>query len=185
MNPVYFKNQDEFRKWLGKNHKKESEIIVGYYKTGTGKPSMTWSQSVDQAICFGWIDGIRRSIDNERYSIRFTPRRLTSIWSNVNIKKVEELKKKRLMKKSGLEVYNNRKDSKSGIYSFEKEITKLSDNFERIFRANKTAWDFYVKQAPSYQKTRSHWIMSAKQETTKITRLHKLIMASERHNRLF
>jgi len=185
MNPVYFQNQNEFRKWLEKNHKNESEIIVGYYKVGTGKPGMTWSQSVDQAICFGWIDGIRRSIDNERYSIRFTPRKLSSIWSNVNIKKVEELKKKGLMKKPGLEIYNNRKDSKSGIYSFEKEIIKLDDNFERIFIANRIAWDFFVKQAPSYQKTRSHWIMSAKQETTKISRLHKLIMASEKQSRLF
>lgn len=185
MNPVYFQNQNEFRKWLEKNHKKESEIIVVYYKVGTGKPGMTWSQSVDQAICFGWIDGIRRSIDNERYSIRFTPRKLTSIWSNVNIKKVEELTKKGLMKKPGLEAYNNRKDSKSGIYSFEKEPTKLDDRFERIFKANKIAWDFFVKQAPSYQKTRTHWIMSAKQETTKITRLNKLIIASEKHIKLF
>jgi uncharacterized protein YdeI (YjbR/CyaY-like superfamily) len=185
MNPVYFQNQDEFRKWLEKNHKNETEIIVGYYKVGTGKPSLTWSQSVDQAICFGWIDGIRRSIDDERYSIRFTPRKLTSIWSNVNIKKVGELKKKGLMKKPGLDVYNNRKDSKSGIYSFEREITKLDSNFEGIFKANKTAWDFFVKQAPSYQKTRVYWIMSAKQETTKISRLHKLIMASEKQSRLF
>jgi uncharacterized protein YdeI (YjbR/CyaY-like superfamily) len=185
MNPEYFQNQNEFRKWLEKNHKKESEIIVGYYKVGTGKASMTWSESVDQAICFGWIDGIRRSIDNERYSIRFTPRKHSSNWSNVNIKKVEELKKKGLMKESGLEVYNNRKDSKSGIYSFENEITKLDDYYESIFKANKIAWDFFVKQAPSYQKTRSHWIMSAKQETTKITRLHKLIMASEKHDKLF
>jgi len=185
MDPVFFQNQNDFRNWLEKNHNKESEIIVGYYKAATGKPSMTWSQSVDQAICFGWIDGIRRSIDKERYSIRFTPRKLTSNWSNVNIKKVEDLKKKGLMKKPGLEVYNNRKDLKSGIYSFEKEITKLDDNFERIFKANKTAWDFFVKQAPSYQKTRFRWIMSAKQETTKISRLKKLIMASEKHNRLF
>ena len=185
MDPVYFKDQNEFRKWLEKNHNKESEIIVGYYKVGTGKPSMTWSQSVDQAICFGWIDGIRRSIDKERYSIRFTPRRLTSIWSNVNIKKVEELKKKGLMKKPGLDVFINRKDSKSGIYSFENEIIKLDDNLERIFRANKDAWDFFVKQAPSYQKTRSQWIMSARQESTRISRLNKLIMASEQHYRLF
>ncbi len=185
MNPVYFENQDEFRKWLEKNHNKESEIIVGYYKVGTGKPAMTWSQSVDQAICFGWIDGIRRSLDKERYSIRFTPRRLNSIWSNVNIKKVGELKEKGLMKKPGLKVYNNRKDSKSGIYSFEKEITKLNDNFERLFKTNKIAWDFFVKQAPSYQKTRSHWVMSAKQEATKISRLNKLIVASEKHIRLF
>jgi uncharacterized protein YdeI (YjbR/CyaY-like superfamily) len=185
MNPEYFQDQNEFRKWLEKNHNKESEIIVGYHKVGTGKPSMTWSQSVDQAICFGWIDGIRRSIDKERYSIRFTPRKVTSIWSNINIKKVEELKKKGLMKKPGLDVYNNRKDTKSGIYSFENEIIKLDDSFERLFKANKNAWDFFVKQAPSYKKIRSHWIMSAKQETTKISRLNKLIMASEKHNRLF
>ena len=185
MKPVYFQNQNEFRKWLEKNHDKESEIIVGYYKAGTGKPSMTWSESVDQALCFGWIDGIRRSVDNERYSIRFTPRRITSIWSNVNIKKVEELKKNGLMMKPGLEVYNHRKVIKSGIYSFEKEFTELDDNFKRLFKANKIAWDFFVKQAPSYQKTRSHWIMSARQEKTKITRLNKLIIASEKHTRLF
>jgi uncharacterized protein YdeI (YjbR/CyaY-like superfamily) len=185
MDPVYFQDQNDFRRWLEKNHNKESQIIVGYFKVGTNKPSMTWSQSVDQAICFGWIDGIRRSINNERYCIRFTPRKPTSIWSNVNIKKVEELKKKGLMKKPGLEVFNNRKYSKSGIYSFENDITKLDDGFEQIFKANKNAWDFFVKQAPSYQKTRSHWIMSAKQETTKISRLNKLIIASENHNRLF
>ena len=185
MNPIYFQDQNEFRKWLEKNHDKESEIIVGYYKVGTGKPAMTWSQSVDQAICFGWIDGIRRSIDKERYCIRFTPRKLTSIWSNVNIKKVEDLKKKGLMKKPGFDVYDNRKDSKSGIYSFENEITKLYDNFEIVFKANKNAWDFFVKQAPSYKKTRIHWIMSAKQEAIKMSRLNKLIKASENHNRLF
>ncbi len=185
MDPVYFQDQNEFRKWLDNNHNKESEIIVGYFKVGTSKPSMTWSQSVDQAICFGWIDGIRRSVDKERYCIRFTPRKPTSIWSKVNIKKVEELKKKGLMKESGLEMYNNRKYSKSGINSFENEITKLDESFERIFKANKNAWDYFVKQAPSYQKTRSHWIMSAKQETTKISRLNKLVMASENHIRLF
>jgi uncharacterized protein YdeI (YjbR/CyaY-like superfamily) len=185
MDPVYFKDQNEFRKWLEKNHDKKSEIIVGYYKVGTGKPSMSWSQSVDQAICFGWIDGIRRSVDSERYCIRFTPRKPTSIWSNVNIKKVEELKKQGLMKKPGLEIFNNRKDRKSGVYSFENDFTKLDENFERIFKSNKIAWDFFVKQAPSYQKTRFHWIMSAKQEATKISRLNKLIKASENKNRLF
>jgi uncharacterized protein YdeI (YjbR/CyaY-like superfamily) len=184
MNPVYFQDQNEFRKWLENNHDKESEIIVGYYKVGTGKPSMTWSQSVDQALCFGWIDGIRRSVDNERYCNRFTPRRLTSTWSNVNIKKVEELKKLGLMKKPGLDAFNNRKDSKSGIYSFENEA-KLNDSLEKIFKANKNAWEFFVKQAPSYQKTRIHWILSARQETTKISRLNKLIQASEKKNRLF
>jgi uncharacterized protein YdeI (YjbR/CyaY-like superfamily) len=185
MNPVYFQDQNDFRKWLEKNHNKESEIIAGYYKVGSGKLNMTWSQSVDQAICFGWIDGIRRTIDNERYCIRFTPRKPTSIWSNVNIRKVEDLKRKGLMAKAGLEVYNNRKDSKSGIYSFENEITRLDENFEGIFKANKNAWDFFVKQAPSYQKARLHWIMRAKQETTRISRLNKLIKASENNTRLF
>ena len=185
MNPVFFQDQNEFRKWLEKNHNKESEVIVGYFKVGTGKPSMTWSQSVDQAICFGWIDGIRKSIDKERYCIRFTPRKPASIWSNVNIKKVEELKKKGLMKKPGLEVYNMRKDSKSGIYSFENQITKLNENLEKTFKANINAWDFFVKQAPSYKKTIIHWIMSARQETTKITRLSKLIKVSENQNKLF
>jgi len=185
MNPVYFKDQNAFRKWLEENHDKESEIIAGYYKVGTGKPSMTWSESVDQAICFGWIDGIRRSVDEERYCIRFTRRKLTSNWSNVNLRKVEELKKKGLMKKQGLEIYDKRKNSKTGVYSFENDTTKLDDNFERIFKANKNAWDFFVKQAPSYQRTRSHWIMSARQESTKISRLNKLIKASEDHSRLF
>jgi uncharacterized protein YdeI (YjbR/CyaY-like superfamily) len=184
MNPVYFQDQNEFREWLEKNHDKESQIIAGYYKVGTGKPSMTWSQSVDQALCFGWIDGIRRSVDKERYSIRFTPRKPSSNWSDVNLKKVEELKKKGLMKKPGLEVYNNRKEAKSGIHSTENEIIKL-DEFEKIFKTNKIAWDFFMKQAPSYQKTIIRWIMSAKQETTKISRLNKLIIASEKNSRLF
>ena len=183
MNPVYFKDQNEFRTWLEKNHKSESEIIVGYYKVGTGRPSLTWSQSVDQAICFGWIDGIRRSIDEERYCIRFTPRKPTSIWSKVNIKKVEELKKKGLMTETGLQAYNSRKDSKSGIYSFEKDAARLDDDSERLFKSNQIAWDFFVKQAPSYQKTKIYWIMSARQEATRISRLNKLILACEKHLR--
>lgn len=185
MNPVYFNDQNEFRKWLEKNHNTESEIIVGYYKVGTGKPSLTWSQSVDQAICYGWIDGIRRSIDEERYCIRFTPRKLTSVWSNVNIKKVADLKKKGLMTEPGLRVYDNHKESKSAIYSFEIEAAKLDDDSERLFKSNQIAWDFFVKQAPSYKKTKIYWIMSAKQEATKISRLNKLVLASEKHIKLF
>lgn len=185
MNPVYFKSQNEFRKWLEKNHDRESEIIVGYYKTGTGRLSLTWSESVDQAICFGWIDGVRRSIDEERYCIRFTPRKPSSNWSNVNIKKVEELTKKGLMKEPGLQAFNNRKDSKSGIYSFEKEAAQLSDEFEGQFKSNQVAWDFFGKQAPSYKKTHIYWVMSAKQEATRVARLEKLISASEKHVRLF
>jgi len=115
MTPKFFKSQADFRKWLEKNHWSKSELIVGYYKVDSGKPSMTWSQSVDQALCFGWIDGVRRSIDSERYCIRFTPRKPASNWSKININKVEELKKKRLMKQSGLDLYNNRKNSNSDL----------------------------------------------------------------------
>jgi uncharacterized protein YdeI (YjbR/CyaY-like superfamily) len=185
MDPIFFQNQKEFRKWLQQNHKSESELLVGFYKVSSGKPSMTWSQSVDEALCFGWIDGIRRSIDSERYSIRFTPRKPASIWSNINIKKVEELKKKGLMKQAGLNVFHNRKIIKSGLYSFENEAVKLNDTYENIFKTNKHAWDFFTKQAPSYQRTILHWIMSAKQETTQLSRLNKTILASEKQKRIF
>ncbi len=184
MAPVYFKNQEEFRKWLEKNHKTETELLVGYYKVDSGRPSMTWSQSVDQALCFGWIDGIRRSIDKERYCIRFTPRKPTSIWSKINIDKIGVLKKKGLMYPSGLAALNNRRKSKSGIYSFENEPATLSDSLEAGFKANISAWDFFKSQAPSYQKMIIHWIMSAKQEKTRLARLEKLISASEQQSRL-
>lgn len=183
--PVFFNDHTEFRKWLEENHNRESELLVGYNKVGSGKPSMTWSQSVEEALCFGWIDGIRRSIDEERYCIRFTPRKPTSIWSNINIQKVEMLQKQGLMTKAGLEAFNNRKKSKSGKYSFENDSTKLNKSFEKTFKANKSAWEFFIKQAPSYQKTITHWIASAKMESTRLTRLNKTIKASERHNRIF
>ena len=185
MTTIFFQDQIEFRKWLEKNHKNESELVVGYYKVNTGKPSMTWSESVDEAICFGWIDGIRRSIDGKSYSIRFTPRKPSSVWSNINLRKVEQLKNKGLMRQSGLDVYNNRKISNSGIYSFEKDSAKLHEFFEKMFRANKHAWEFFIKQAPSYQKTILNWIMSAKQETTRLSRLTKTILASENQKRIF
>jgi len=185
MTPIFFKDQKEFRKWLEKNHCKESELSVGYYKIGSGKPNMTWSQSVDEALCFGWIDGVRKSIDSERYCIRFTPRKSSSIWSTVNLKKVDQLIEKGLMKQSGLEVYNKRKITKSGLYSFEKETSKLTEVFENEFKSHKHAWEFFTKQAPSYQKTILHWIMSAKQEKTKQSRLSKAIIASEKQTKIY
>ena len=184
MTPVYFKNQEEFRNWLKKNHKTETELLVGYYKVDSGRPGMTWSQSVDQALCFSWIDGIRRSIDKERYCIRFTPRKPASTWSNINIDKIRELKKKGLIHPSGLAVFNKRKKSKSGIYSFENEPAKLADSLEAGFKANKSGWDFFTLQAPSYQKMIIHWIMSARQEKTRLARLEKLIKASEKQSRI-
>jgi len=185
MTPIFFKNQKEFRKWLEKNHSKESELLAGYYKVGSGKPSMTWSQSVDEALCFGWIDGVRKSIDGERYCIRFTPRKPASIWSTVNLKKVEQLIENGLMQQSGLEVYNKRKTANSGLYSFENETSKLSEIFEKEFKSHTDAWAFFSKQAPSYRKAILHWIMSAKQEKTQQSRLSKAITACENQKKIY
>lgn len=185
MNPIFFKTQSEFRDWLDKNHMKETELFVGFYKEGSGKPSMTWPQSVDEALCYGWIDGIRKSIDSESYCIRFTPRKPTSIWSAVNIKKVEELISKGLMQPFGLVAFSKRKDEKSKIYSFENDPIKLADNFEKQFKSNKKAWAFFTSQASSYQKTAIHWIMSAKKELTQLTRLEKIIVESENQKQLW
>jgi uncharacterized protein YdeI (YjbR/CyaY-like superfamily) len=183
--PTFFQNQDEFRMWLEKNHKKETELIVGFYKKDSGKYNMSWSQSVDQALCFGWIDGIRRSIDNESYCIRFTPRRITSGWSNVNIKKVEELNKMGLMRPAGLEIFKKRKEEKSGTSSYESEVKQLNEEFENKFKENQTAWEYFSHQAPSYKKTIIHWILSAKQEKTKLARLEKTITESEKQKRVY
>ena len=184
MTPTFFATQSDFRQWLKENHDKETEILVGFYKVGSDKPSMTWPQSVDEALCFGWIDGVRKSVDGDSYSIRFTPRRKTSIWSAVNIKKVAELTEQGLMQPSGVKAFAKREEHKSRIYAYEKEPVKLAAEFERKLKANQKAWLFFESQAPSYQKTIIHWIMNAKQETTKISRLEKLITASEKGQRV-
>lgn len=184
MQPTFFSTPQEFRNWLEINHITKKELLVGFYKVATKKPSITWSESVDQALCFGWIDGVRKSIDEESYSIRFTPRKTTSIWSVVNIKKIEELTKAGLMKEEGLQAFKLRKEDKSGIYSHEKEPSQLTSDYEKQFKANKKAWDFFDKQAPSYKKVMIHWIMSAKQEKTQLSRLEKTILESEKEKRV-
>jgi uncharacterized protein YdeI (YjbR/CyaY-like superfamily) len=176
---LFFPTQLDFREWLEKNHLKENELLVGFYKVGTGKPSLTWSESVDQAICFGWIDGIRKSIDNESYSIRFTPRKPTSAWSAINIKKVEQLTKQGLMKPEGIEAFQKRKGNKSGIYSYENEPAKFPESYRKKFTSNKKAWAYFISMPPSYQKITTRWVMEAKQETTRIRRLEILIKDSD------
>ena len=185
MDPIFFKNPAEFREWLEKNHQSETELLVGYYKVETGKPSMNWPDSVDQALCFGWIDGIRKKVDEESYCIRFTPRKPRSTWSRINIDKVEELTGKGLMHPAGIEAFNKRKENNSGIYSFENEIKDLPEEYAEIFKKNRPAWEFYSVQPPSYRKTMTHWILSAKQEATRISRLEKLIAGSGERKRLF
>ena len=184
MTATFFPTPQDFRNWLEKNHKSETEIVVGFYKIGSKKKSITWSEAVDQALCFGWIDSVRRSIDEDSYSNRFTPRKTTSIWSAINIQKIEDLTKAGLMQPAGLEAFQFRKENKSRIYSHEAENIKLSDEYEKQFKAYKKAWEFFEKQAPSYKKVTIHWIMSAKQQKTQLLRLEKTILESEKENRI-
>lgn len=184
MRVKFFPTQAEFRQWLEKNHKTETELFVGFYKVASNKPSLTWSQSVDQALCFGWIDGVRKSIDKESYCIRFTPRRRNSTWSAINIKKIEELTNAGLITQEGQLAFSLRKESKSKVYSYEQEPVNLNFNYEKQFKKNKIAWDFFKKQAPSYQKATTNWIMSAKQEKTRQSRLEKTINESEKQKRI-
>ncbi len=179
MTATFFSEQSEFRKWLEENHQKETELLVGFYKVDSGKPSMTWSQSVDEALCFGWIDGVRKSIDKESYQIRFTQRKSTSIWSAVNIQKIENLIEQGLMQTAGLASFENRKEIKSKIYSYEKEEVKFSVEYEKQFKENKIAWGYFQSLAASYRKPSTNWVMSAKQEVTRIKRLKELINDSE------
>lgn len=185
MRPEFFKIGAEFREWLSKNHLSEKELYVGYYKFATGKPSLSWSESVDQAICYGWIDGIRKSIDEESYCIRFTPRNPKSNWSEVNIKKAEELISKGLMQPKGLELFNNRKTNTKNEYSYESKPKNLPNHLENRIKTNKLAWQFFNAQSDSYKRTIYYWILSARQGKTKEARTEKLIKLSELGQKLF
>jgi uncharacterized protein YdeI (YjbR/CyaY-like superfamily) len=179
MNSTFFKTQKDFRKWLAKNHDKQTELWVGFYKKSTEKPSIDWHQSVDEALCFGWIDGIRKSIDEESYKIRFTPRKPRSTWSAVNIKRVGELKKLGLMHPAGLKAFSIRKDDKSVLYSYENRHKGLDTVYEKKLKENKKAWEFYQSQPSWYRHTSGYWVMSAKKEETRQKRLARLIEDSE------
>ncbi|MFT3679907.1 MAG: YdeI/OmpD-associated family protein [Ferruginibacter sp.] len=179
MKPTFFTNAAAFRNWLQKNHDKKTALLVGFYKVGSGKPSINWSESVDQALCFGWIDGVRTSIDDTSYQIRFTPRKPGSIWSTVNINKIKELSEKGLMQATGMAAFDKRAKNKSGIYTHEKEAASFSAGFKKLFKANKKAWSYFQALAPSYQKLSINWVMSAKQEATQVRRMNMLIAESE------
>ncbi len=183
--PVFFSDQKEFRNWLEVNHTTKTEIWVGFYKVNSARPNMTWSQSVDEALCFGWIDGIRKSVDDESYCIRFTPRKPNSVWSKININKVGELRKKGLMTQAGLAVYEIRNRSKSAGDGNNDDSLSLNEEFERLFKANKNAWEYFENQSQSYRRLIIKWIMSGKQEKTQLSRLHKTIKASGKHTRIF
>jgi len=174
----FFKSPGEFRKWLEKHHASAPELLVGYYKKSSGRPSMTWPESVDQALCFGWIDGIRRRVDDASYTIRFTPRRPRSTWSAINIKRAEVLTKNGLMQPAGLAAYQARKEDKSGIYSYEQRSAELPAPYDEKLRQNQDAWEFLYSQPASYRKLAFWWVVSAKKEETRLKRLAKLIEVS-------
>ena len=183
MEPTFFKDQHDFRQWLSKNYDTATEVLVGLYKKGSGKANMSWSELVDQALCFGWIDGKGKSIDAERWCIRVTPRKADSIWSAVNIKKMEVLNAAGLLQPAGLAAFAKRKESKSRIYSHESEAKTLLPAYEKVFKANKKAWEFFNAQPPGYRKVVIHLIMTAKQEKTQISRLENVIADSTESRR--
>ena len=180
MRVKFFASPAAFRAWLEKHHDKRQELLVGFYKRGSGRPSITWPESVDAALCFGWIDGVRRSVDEISYAIRFTPRRPRSIWSDINIKRAQALTDQGLMRPAGAAAFAARIEAKSAVYSYEQRgRAKLGDVYERLFRANKKAWAFFTAQAPGYQRTARWWVISAKREETRLKRLGTLIEDSE------
>ncbi len=182
--PYFFPKQTDLRNWFKENHKTEKELWVGYYKKDSGIESVDWSQSVDEALCYGWIDGIRKSIDEKSYKIRFTPRRVNSHWSAVNLKKVAALKQLGLMTKPGLDVYNQRDKQKSNQASYEEPDVKLSAKLEEQIKTSKKAYTFFNALAPSYKKSTIHWLMSAKREETKKNRLEVLIQSCEQGKKI-
>lgn len=177
--PVFFRSKPAFRKWLEEHHEQAKELLVGFYKVSSGRESISWSESVDEAICFGWIDGVRKSINEESYCIRFTPRKPGSTWSMINIRKAEELMRQGLMHPAGITAFSKRKENKSGIYSYEKDPVTLSKDFMKMFQSNKKAWKFFQSMPPSYVNPATHWVMTARQESTRLKRLQELISDSQ------
>lgn len=176
LKPIFFAMPAEFRAWFEAHHETHQEILVGFYKKDSGKPSITWPESVDEALCFGWIDGVRRSLDEISYCIRFTPRKPRSIWSDVNIKRAEELIALGRMQPDGLKAFEQRTEARSRVYAYEQRQTaRLDEEAESQFRANTAAWDFFQAQPPSYRRTAIWWVISARQEATRLKRLATLI----------
>lgn len=186
MKATFFRTPLEFRKWLERHHDTTPELLVGFYKKGSGKPSITWPESVDEALCFGWIDGIRRTIDDERYVIRFTPRRKRSIWSAVNIKRMHELLRLGRVRPAGRRAFDARDPKRSAVYSYEQrqKDQQLAPAYAAELKENSKAWTFFRSQAPWYQRTVSRWVMSAKKEETKLRRLATLIDDSAHQRRI-
>jgi uncharacterized protein YdeI (YjbR/CyaY-like superfamily) len=183
--PKFFANMNAFRTWLELNAETKTELLVGFYKVGSGKPSISWSESVDEALCFGWIDGVRKRVDELSYTIRFTPRKATSIWSAVNIAKVEKLQAEGRMTEAGLRAFTRRQDHMSKVYAYEQESNpELSPERLREFKRNAKAWAFFESTPPSYKRVILHWVTSAKKPETRASRFATLVRACESGERL-
>jgi uncharacterized protein YdeI (YjbR/CyaY-like superfamily) len=183
--PQFFETASRFRKWLELHSSAHSELLVGFHKVGSGRASMTWSESVDQALCFGWIDGVRRRIDDASYEIRFTPRKPTSIWSAVNIAKFHDLQARGQMSAAGISAFAHRKDAKSAVYAYEQDATAdLTPAELGVFQREKTAWTYFEACPPSYKKVLLHWVTTAKKIDTRASRLATLMAACLEEKRL-
>jgi uncharacterized protein YdeI (YjbR/CyaY-like superfamily) len=184
MKPKFFSSPAEFRQWLKQNHDRASELMIGFHKKSSGKKSITYAEALDEALCFGWIDGVRKKLNETSYVQRFTPRKPRSIWSLINVRHVERLKKEGRMHPAGLEAYERRDPKRTGIYSFETEPHKLAPDYEKRFRQNKSAWKFFEEQAPYYKKLMIFRVMSGKKEETRLRRLEQLIESSAQGRRI-
>jgi uncharacterized protein YdeI (YjbR/CyaY-like superfamily) len=176
VDPAFFATPEEFRAWLAEHHETERELLVGFHKKGSGRPSINWPESVDQALCFGWIDGVRRRVDDDSYTIRFTPRKARSTWSAVNVKRMKELVEAELVAPAGVAAFERRADDRTAIYSYEqRKAAQLEPEQEQRFKADERAWAFFEAQPPSYRRAATHWVTSAKREETRERRLTQLI----------
>jgi uncharacterized protein YdeI (YjbR/CyaY-like superfamily) len=180
----FFRTAADLRRWFDRNHKTAERLWVGFLRKDTGRRSITWQESVDEALCVGWIDGIRKRIDEASYKIRFTPRRPGSIWSAINIGRVAVLKKEGRMRPAGLEAFSKKRENKSGIYSYEQRPVTLPDPYRSALAAHRRAADFFEAQPPSYRKLVTWWVVSAKKEETRQSRLEKLVTACDAGKRL-
>lgn len=184
MPPTFFPSPADFRKWLETHHASVRELLVGFYKTDSGQPSITWPESVDEALCFGWIDGVRKRIDDRSYTIRFTPRKPGSIWSNVNVRRVQALTELGRMRPAGLKAFQARRENKSGMYSYEQRPQEFGEPYTGLFRKNEAALAFFEAQPPWYRKVCIWWVINAKKEETRLKRFQQLVEDSADGRRL-
>ena len=178
MRPKFFRTTAEFRQWLQRHHGTAKELLVGFYKKSSGKPSITWPESVDEALCYGWIDGIRKRVDEERYTIRFTPRRAGSIWSAVNTGRARTLAAQGRMTPAGLSAFEARRPNRSGRYSYEQRPQELTAPYARMLARNAAARKFFLAQTPSYRRAATWWVLSARTEATRLRRAQTLVQLS-------